>query len=271
MGAGFQRESNARGRSWASTRQDCEDTTCEFFWEDLITDESGVVDRQLSVLVKVPSLPENLRLSGSYELVEQLWTQFSLTSSCIISENCWSPNQVVVSIRIFYVKSTSRFREITYWFRIFIADFRCQSILLNKVFPRILSRMAKAYGHINLEYEEGSDGTLLDKAENAEIFGGGNANATETSFQFFFVSTPYHISSRTDHQLRRTDKIQTLELQTLKNLQLEWFIQITNLIKLILEKQTRAKYWQQKMPQNSKEVIIFRHWKVELFIEKQLL
>ena len=30
-GVGFQRESNARGRSWASTRQDCEDTTCIFF------------------------------------------------------------------------------------------------------------------------------------------------------------------------------------------------------------------------------------------------
>ena len=44
--------------------------------DDLNTDEAGVADTQLPTLAKLSPPPEVLRLSGSYELVEQLWAQF---------------------------------------------------------------------------------------------------------------------------------------------------------------------------------------------------
>ena len=49
--------------------------------------------------------------------MEQLWTQFSLTASCVSIEVCWSGNEVLVSIRIFCVYYTHRLRKITYPFR----------------------------------------------------------------------------------------------------------------------------------------------------------
>ena len=51
------------------------------FAEDLIVDDSGAQDAKLPVLAKVSSLVEVLRLGGSYELVHQLWSQFTLTAS----------------------------------------------------------------------------------------------------------------------------------------------------------------------------------------------
>ena len=58
------------------------------FCEDLITDDAGVADPQLSILAKVSSLLDVLRLGRSYELVEQLWAHFSLTTSCVNIETC---------------------------------------------------------------------------------------------------------------------------------------------------------------------------------------
>ena len=43
------------------------------FCEYLITADAGVVDPQLSILAKILSVLEVLRLGGSYELVDQLW------------------------------------------------------------------------------------------------------------------------------------------------------------------------------------------------------
>ena len=51
------------------------------FAEDLIVDDYGAPDARLSVLSKVSSLVEVLRLGGSYELVHQLWSQLTLTAS----------------------------------------------------------------------------------------------------------------------------------------------------------------------------------------------
>ena len=51
------------------------------FAEDLIVDSSGTVDASLPVLAKVSSLVEALRLGGSYELVHQLWSHFTLVAS----------------------------------------------------------------------------------------------------------------------------------------------------------------------------------------------
>ena len=46
--------------------------------EDLIVDSAGSVDVSLPVLVNVSALVEALRLGGSYQLVHQLWSQFTL-------------------------------------------------------------------------------------------------------------------------------------------------------------------------------------------------
>ena len=51
------------------------------FAEDLIVDDSGVPDTILPDLGKVSSLVEVLRLGGSYELVHQLLSKFTSTSS----------------------------------------------------------------------------------------------------------------------------------------------------------------------------------------------
>ena len=51
------------------------------FAEDLIVDDSGAPDATLPVLAKVSSLIEVLRLGGPYELVNQLWSQFTSTAS----------------------------------------------------------------------------------------------------------------------------------------------------------------------------------------------
>ena len=50
------------------------------FSENLVEDSSGSVDVSLPVLAKFSALVEALRLGGSYELVHQLWFQFTLIS-----------------------------------------------------------------------------------------------------------------------------------------------------------------------------------------------
>ena len=48
------------------------------FSEDVIVDSAGSVDVSLPVLAKYSALVEALRLGGNYELVHQLWSQFTL-------------------------------------------------------------------------------------------------------------------------------------------------------------------------------------------------
>ena len=69
------------------------------FAEDLIADSSGTVDASLPVLAKVSSLVEVLRLGGggSYELVQQLWSQFTLLGSQANIDVTWSRDEVLVS------------------------------------------------------------------------------------------------------------------------------------------------------------------------------
>ena len=68
------------------------------FAEDLIIDESGVSDATLPVVSKVSSLIETLRLGGPYELVSQLWSQFTLIASRVNIEIAWSRDEVLVGI-----------------------------------------------------------------------------------------------------------------------------------------------------------------------------
>ena len=67
------------------------------FAEDLIADSSGTVDASLPVLAKVSSLVEVMRLGGSYELVHQLWSQFTLVASPLNIDVTWSRDEVLVS------------------------------------------------------------------------------------------------------------------------------------------------------------------------------
>ena len=76
------------------------------FSEDVIVDETGAVDPNLGVMVKVSSLIEVLRLGGNYELVYRLWAQF--TSAVRVNVDVtWSRDEVLVSsyrlLRVFYV------------------------------------------------------------------------------------------------------------------------------------------------------------------------
>ena len=64
--------------------------------EDSITDEAGVVDRQLPVVTKVSCLVDALKMGGSYGLVEKLWAQFVLTAGPVNSGEAWTRDKVLV-------------------------------------------------------------------------------------------------------------------------------------------------------------------------------
>ena len=61
-------------------------------------DEYGFPDATLPVLAKVSSLIEVLRLGGPYELVNQLWSHFTLTTSRVNIDVTWSQDEVLVGI-----------------------------------------------------------------------------------------------------------------------------------------------------------------------------
>ena len=71
------------------------------FAEVLIRDDSGAPDAKLPVLAKVSSLVEVLQLGGSYELVHQLWSQFTLTVNRVNIDVTWSRDEVLVGISCF--------------------------------------------------------------------------------------------------------------------------------------------------------------------------
>ena len=73
------------------------------FAEDLIIDESGAPDATLPVVSKVSSLIETLRLGGPYELVSQLWSQFTLIASRVNIEVAWSRDEVLVGIVVLVI------------------------------------------------------------------------------------------------------------------------------------------------------------------------
>ena len=75
------------------------------FAEDLIVDDSGAPDATLPVLAKVSSLIEVLRLGGYYELVYQLWSQFTWTASRTNVDVTWSRYEVLVGNFLFHVST----------------------------------------------------------------------------------------------------------------------------------------------------------------------
>ena len=66
------------------------------FAEDLITEETGVVDPQLPVLTKVSCLADALKMGGSYGLIKKLWAQFMLTAGPVNTEVAWTRDEVLV-------------------------------------------------------------------------------------------------------------------------------------------------------------------------------
>ena len=76
------------------------------FSEDVIVDETGAVDPDLGVMAKVSSLIEVLRLGGCYELVYQLWAQFTLSAVRVNVDVTWLRDEVLVSIYVCSVYST---------------------------------------------------------------------------------------------------------------------------------------------------------------------
>ena len=71
------------------------------FAEDLIVDDSGAPDAKLPVLANVSSLVEVLRLGGYYELIHQLWSQFTLSASRVNIDVTWSGDKVLLGISCF--------------------------------------------------------------------------------------------------------------------------------------------------------------------------
>ena len=70
--------------------------------EDVIVHETGAVDPNSGMMAKVSSLIEVLRLSGSYELVYQLWVELTLSAVRVNVDVTWSRDEVLV---IFYISS----------------------------------------------------------------------------------------------------------------------------------------------------------------------
>ena len=73
------------------------------FAENLIVDESGAPDATLPVVAKVSSLNEILRLGGPYELVNQLWSQFTLIARRENIDVARSRDEVLVGIFLLLV------------------------------------------------------------------------------------------------------------------------------------------------------------------------
>ena len=83
------------------------------FGEDLIIDESGAPDAILPVVAKVSSLFEILRLGGPCELVNQLWSQFTLVGSRVNIDVAWSQDEVLVGIVLLLVATYTC--SLAYW------------------------------------------------------------------------------------------------------------------------------------------------------------
>ena len=73
------------------------------FADDLIVHESGAPDATLPVVAKVSSLIEILWLGGPYELVSQLWSQFTLIASGVNIDVAWCRDEVLIVIFLLLV------------------------------------------------------------------------------------------------------------------------------------------------------------------------
>ena len=77
------------------------------FAENVIVVETRDVDPHIGIMAKDSCFIETLRLGRSYELVYQLWAQFTLSAGRINVEVMWSHKEVLVGICTCCVSSTS--------------------------------------------------------------------------------------------------------------------------------------------------------------------
>ena len=88
------------------------------FAENLIVVESGALDATLPVVAKLSSLIEVLRLGGPYELVSQLWSQFTLIASRVNIDVAWSREEVLVGIVLLLVATCTC--SLAYWYCVLV-------------------------------------------------------------------------------------------------------------------------------------------------------
>ena len=118
------------------------------FSEDLTVDSSGAVDVSFSVLAKVSALIEPLCLGGSYELVHQLWSQFTLVAGQFKLDVTWLRDEVLVSTLL-----NPCFTYSSWLFFVVL-------LLVNPsngTYLRIVSKFctwAKTHGYCGVEFEE---------------------------------------------------------------------------------------------------------------------
>ena len=96
------------------------DRECPFA-EDLLVEESGTPDATLPVLAKVSSLIEVLQLGGTYELLHQLWSQFTLTANRMNTGVIWSRGEVLVGNFLFHVSTYPC--SLAYWCCVLVDHF----------------------------------------------------------------------------------------------------------------------------------------------------
>ena len=122
------------------------------FSEDVIVYKTSAVDPNFGVMAKVSPLIELLRLGGYYELVWQLWAQFTLSA---VRVNTWM------------LRGHATRSWLVFGFAPYILRGPCvpicwlfQSIILNVMYPRILSRCinwARSHGSCSVKFEEEGD------------------------------------------------------------------------------------------------------------------
>ena len=88
------------------------------FAEVLIVNESGALDATLPVVAKVSSFIEVLRLGGPYELVSQLWSQFTLIATRVNIDVAWSRDEVLVGIVLLLVATCTC--SLVYWYCVLV-------------------------------------------------------------------------------------------------------------------------------------------------------
>ena len=111
-------------------------------------DESGALDATLPVVAKMSSLIEVLRLGGPYELVSQLWLQFTLMASRVNTDVAWSRDEVLIGIVLLLVATCTY--SLAYWCCVLVDH-------LERNVPRILARVfgwIKGHGKCSIEFEE---------------------------------------------------------------------------------------------------------------------
>ena len=88
------------------------------FAEHLIVDESAAPDATLPVVAKVSSLFEILRLGGIYDLLNQLWSHFTLIASRVNIDVAWSQDEVLVGI--FLLPAATHTCSLALWYCVLV-------------------------------------------------------------------------------------------------------------------------------------------------------